>query len=97
MGVVVTLEGLKFYYEGDTDFIEPMKTLRKEAIDVAFVPIGGNYTMDVDDAVEAVVAIAPRTAVPVHFNDIPGIQADPDAFQNEVEEKTHGTVQVVIL
>ena len=57
MGILLTVEGVKFYYAGDTDFITPMEELRDEKIGVAFLPIGGTYTMDVDEAVEAALTI----------------------------------------
>lgn len=41
MGVVASVEGVKLYYAGDTDFITPMETLRDDRIDIAFLPIGG--------------------------------------------------------
>lgn len=95
MGVVLKIEGVKFYYAGDTDFIAPMEKLDKENIDVAFLPIGGTYTMDVDEAVEAVMAIKPATVVPVHYNHLPGTEADPERFKKEVEKRSK--TKVVIL
>jgi L-ascorbate metabolism protein UlaG (beta-lactamase superfamily) len=95
MGVVVTLQGLKFYYAGDTDFIDAMKALKDESIDVAFVPIGGTYTMDVDEATDAIAAIAPKHAVPIHFNHIPGTEADPEALKEKVESRTSSQVNIL--
>ncbi|MFQ6117110.1 MAG: MBL fold metallo-hydrolase [Candidatus Bipolaricaulia bacterium] len=46
MGVVLEVEGKKLYYAGDTDSIPEMASLKEEALDVAFLPIGGTYTMD---------------------------------------------------
>jgi len=95
MGVLLKVEGLKLYYAGDTDFIEPMGSLKSEKIDIAFLPIGGTYTMDVDDAVEAVIAIQPRRVIPIHYNHIKGTDADPIAFKEEVQKESK--VEVILL
>lgn len=94
MGVVVTMERVKFYYAGDTDFITPMQKLRDEKIDVAFLPIGGTYTMDIDEAVDAALTIAPKIIVPVHYNHIKGTEADPMAFKEKVEKNSKSKVIV---
>jgi len=85
MGVCLSMDGLRFYLAGDTDFIEPMAELRSEKIDIAFLPIGGKYTMDVEEAVEAVDAIRPRIVVPVHYNYIQGTEADVGQFKAAVD------------
>lgn len=95
MGVLLKVEGLKLYYAGDTDFIEPMDSLKSEKIDIAFLPIGGTYTMDVNDAVEAVIAIQPRRVIPIHYNHIKGTDADPIAFKEKVQKESE--VEVVLL
>ena len=95
MGILLTVEGVKFYYAGDTDFITPMEELRDEKIGVAFLPIGGTYTMDVDEAVEAALTINSRLIIPVHYNFIEGTEANPLEFKDKVEEK--GVSKVLIL
>lgn len=95
MGVLCTVEGIKFYYAGDTDYIEPMDSLKTERIDVAFLPIGGTYTMDVSDAVEAVCAIQPRKVIPVHYNYIKKTDADPTVFKEKVQKESN--VEVILL
>lgn len=96
MGVVLMLEGVRFYYAGDTDFIEPMRKLKGEKIDVAFLPIGGTYTMDIDEAVEATREIDPKIVLPVHYNHIKGTEADPFEFKKKVEKVSKAQVMVVL-
>ena len=83
-GVIIEMDGKKFYHSGDTDFIPEMKDLHQENIDVAFLPIGGKYTMDAKEAAEAAKAIKPKIAVPMHYNSGKyggeGIEADPAEF-----------------
>ncbi len=95
MGVILVVEGSRLYYAGDTDFIEPMNDLKDEKIDVAFLPIGGTFTMDIDEATEAVLAIEPKMVIPVHYNHIKGTEANPAEFKEKVEKT--GKTKVVIL
>lgn len=64
VGYVLTLGGMTYYHLGDTDHLPEMGSLKD--IDVAFVPMGGKFTMDPDEAVRATIAIGPRIVVPVH-------------------------------
>jgi len=86
MGIVFNVERTKIYYAGDTDCIEPMKKLKDQQIDIAFLPIGGKYCMDVEEATRAVINIEPKIAIPVHYNHIKGTEADPMIFKQESEK-----------
>lgn len=79
-GFLLTLDGFKVYHSGDTGLIYDMKLLEEEHIDVAFLPIGGNYTMDITDAAKAVTFIKPKITVPMHYSTFPLIKADPEEF-----------------
>jgi L-ascorbate metabolism protein UlaG (beta-lactamase superfamily) len=58
-----------------------MKLLELEHIDVAMLPIGGNFTMDIDDAVLATEFIKPELVIPMHYDTFPVIKADPKEFE----------------
>lgn len=77
VGYVLTLGGTRHYLAGDTDHIPEMGDIKA---DVAFVPIGGTYTMDVAEAAAAVKQIGPKMAVPYHFGFVVGKPSDGDAF-----------------
>jgi L-ascorbate metabolism protein UlaG (beta-lactamase superfamily) len=64
VGYLTTLNGKTIYHAGDTDFIPEMKELRD--IEVALLPIGGTFTMDIQEAVEAAIAIKPKIVIPMH-------------------------------
>lgn len=64
VGYLVGIGGLRIYFAGDTDFIPEMAALG--SIDIAFIPIGGTYVMDVEEAVEATKIIKPRFVIPMH-------------------------------
>lgn len=82
-GFVIEAGGKKLYHAGDTGLTMDMKLLEIESIDVALLPIGGNFTMDVADALRAVEFIRPALAIPMHYNTFPVIEADPMVFQRK--------------
>jgi len=85
IGVILELEGKKLYYAGDTDFIPEMRELQGEALDLAFLPIGGTYTMDAPEAAEAARAIRPRVVIPTHYNFLPETKANPEELERGLE------------
>jgi L-ascorbate metabolism protein UlaG (beta-lactamase superfamily) len=69
VGFLLTLkDGTKIYIAGDTGLFSDMKLIGQEAIDLAFLPIGDNYTMGPDDAYKAVELIMPKHVIPIHYN-----------------------------
>ncbi len=85
VGFVFSVYGTKVYHAGDTDSIPEMKDLASEGIDLALLPVGGTYTMDVDEAVEAVKAIKPRAVIPMHYGTLPETKADPYSFKEKIQ------------
>lgn len=84
-GIVLELGGKRVYHAGDTALFSDMRLIGREPIDLAFVPIGDNFTMGPQDAVEAVKLLNPRYVVPVHYGTFPLIAQDAAAFKREVE------------
>jgi len=77
-GFVVELEDKQIYFAGDTGLTLEMKLLADlYRLDYAILPIGGNYTMDVDDAVIAADYINCSNIIGVHYNTFPVIKIDP--------------------
>jgi L-ascorbate metabolism protein UlaG (beta-lactamase superfamily) len=64
LGYVVTVNGVRLYFAGDTDRIAEMATIR---CDVALLPVSGTYVMTVEEAAEAARDIGPQIVVPMHF------------------------------
>lgn len=85
-GFLITIDGVTLYHAGDTGLTMDMQLLASENVDVALLPIGGNFTMDVQDAVRAVGFIQPKKVVPMHYNTFGMIQADPEVFKAEVKD-----------
>jgi L-ascorbate metabolism protein UlaG (beta-lactamase superfamily) len=73
LGYVFTVGGTTFYHAGDTDFLPSMSGIR---CDVAFLPVGGHYTMGVEDAARAGAACGAEIIVPIHWGDAHGTDAD---------------------
>jgi len=64
------LNGKQIYHAGDTDFIDEMKGLKEMNLDVAMLPIGGHYTMDIEEAAAAANEISAKITVPMHYRRI---------------------------
>jgi L-ascorbate metabolism protein UlaG (beta-lactamase superfamily) len=77
VGYVLDLGEHRYYLAGDTDHIPEMAEI---GTDVAFVPAGGTYTMDVQEAVGAIKEIRPKLAVPYHFGFVVGPRSTGDEF-----------------
>jgi L-ascorbate metabolism protein UlaG (beta-lactamase superfamily) len=93
LGFLINLGRKVFYHAGDTDDIEEMKDISN--VHVAFLPIGGTYTMDINDAVNALSTIEPKFAVPIHYNFIKGTEANPEDFKEKA--KFSAVSEVLIL
>lgn len=89
VGYIININNVKYYHAGDTDLIPEMKNIKA---DVAFLPVGGIYTMTADEAVKAAGLIKPKIAVPIHFADVVGSADDAQAFVNGLDKDIQGVV-----
>ncbi|HZV73177.1 MAG TPA: metal-dependent hydrolase [Conexibacter sp.] len=95
-GLLVDFKGTTVYHLGDTCLFSDLQLAgRGREIDVALVPIGGHYTMDRHDAVEAARLVGAKTVVPIHYDTFPPIATDAQAYKADVEAQTGS--QVVVL
>ncbi|MEJ8777598.1 metal-dependent hydrolase [Pseudogracilibacillus sp. ICA-222130] len=80
-GIILTIGDKTIYHVGDTALFSDLKLIgERNDIDVAFIPIGDNFTMGPEDALLAAEWINAKKVVPVHYNTFPVIEQDPDAF-----------------
>ena len=94
-GFLVNMGGKLLYHSGDTGLFYDMKLIGDmNRIDLAFLPIGDNFTMGVDDAVKAVEFLHPKKVVPIHYKTWPVIDTEPRAF---AEKLKGGECEVVII
>ena len=89
IGYIITLDGIRYYIAGDTDITEEN---RKVKCDVAFVPVGGTYTMNYSEAAELVNIIKPKIAVPIHYGSIVGTKQDATNFIKLLHSSIKGII-----
>ena len=80
VGYVLELGGATYYHAGDTDHAPELGEIHT---DVAFLPIGGYYTMDALEAAELAKEISPTLAVPMHYGFVVGSPSDGARFRDE--------------
>ena len=84
VGYIVNLDQTTYYIAGDTDITEENRQVK---CDVAFVPIGGTYTMTYSEAAELINEIKPQIAAPIHYGLIVGNKEDANNFANLVDKE----------
>jgi L-ascorbate metabolism protein UlaG (beta-lactamase superfamily) len=95
-GLLINFQGTIVYHLGDTCVFSDLQLVGKRTpIDCALMCIGGHYTMDRTDAVEAAQLVGARTVIPCHFNTFPPIETDPYAFKSDVESATQSNAVVL--
>ena len=82
VGYLIKIEGITYYIAGDTDITEENRNVK---CDVAFVPVGGTFTMDYREAAKLINEIKPKIAVPTHYGSIVGDKEDGVRFANLIE------------
>jgi L-ascorbate metabolism protein UlaG (beta-lactamase superfamily) len=78
VGYELNVRGERLYHSGDTDVIPEMDTVT--GVDVALLPVSGVYVMTAQEAAEAARRIQPRVAVPMHWGEHLGSEADARNF-----------------
>jgi L-ascorbate metabolism protein UlaG (beta-lactamase superfamily) len=78
----------RIYFAGDTALFSDMQLIGEAGIDIAFLPIGDNYTMGPDDALQAVKLIRPRYVVPMHYNTFELITVDVAGWAHRINNET---------
>lgn len=95
-GAVLKVGGKTLYHAGDTGLFGDMKLIGdRNALDLAILPIGDNFTMGIDDAVYAVQLLHPKAVVPIHYDTFDVIRQDPRSFRARVETETSARCQVL--
>jgi L-ascorbate metabolism protein UlaG (beta-lactamase superfamily) len=95
-GLLIDFKGTTVYHLGDTCLFSDLQLVGKRSpIDYALMCIGGWYTMDRVDAVQAADLVGAKTVIPCHYNTFPPIETDAQAFKSDAEAAT--TSSVVLL
>lgn len=88
VGYLLSVAGKIIYHAGDTDLIPEMEQLGM--VDVALLPIGGKFTMDIDEAVKAVEVIKPKIVIPMHCS-----TANPSLYKEKLNVRWKVNVEIL--
>ena len=91
VGYILEINNKKYYIAGDTDITEENKNIK---CDVAFLPIGGFYTMNYKEAAKLTNIIKPSIVIPIHYGSIVGKKEDAIKFKELVDESI--TVEILL-
>ena len=84
--VLIEIGDKKIYHAGDTCLHSEMKVVGEVyKPDIALLPIGSYFTMDIDDAVIAAQWIGAKKVIPMHYNTFPPIKVNSQDFKNKIE------------
>lgn len=89
LGYVIEIDDVRYYIAGDTDITEENKNIK---CDVAFVPVGGKYTMNFSEAAQLINIIKPKIAVPIHYGSVVGTKQDATDFVKLLYPTTKGII-----
>ena len=83
VGYIIDVDKASYYFAGDTDYIPEMDEIEA---DVVFLPVGGTYTMNAEEAAKAANSIKPKMAVPIHFGTVVGTREDAETFAKKLDK-----------
>ena len=84
VGYIIEINHKKYYIAGDTDNIKEIQDIK---CDIAFIPIGGTYTMDYKEAAQLANQIDAKQIIPTHYGSIVGDKTDAIKFKELVQNK----------
>ena len=85
LGYLITSNNISYYISGDTDKTEDAEKVK---CDIALIPIGGYYTMDVNEATELIKTINPKIVIPTHYGSIVGNTSDGKKLKENLNNTT---------
>ena len=91
VGYIIKIDDITYYIAGDTDITEENKNVK---CDVAFVPVGGTFTMDFKEASNLINIIKPKIAVPIHYGDIVGLKQDAIEFTKLLNQEIKSVIMI---
>ena len=84
VGYIININNIKYYIAGDTDITDEAINVK---CDIAFIPIGGTYTMDYKEAATLTNKIKPKYAIPIHYGLIVGKYEDAIKYSNLLDKE----------
>ena len=89
VGYIVTVDGIKIYFSGDTSKTKSMESFAKKKIDYFFFPCDGFYNMDMEEAAECASLVSAKVNIPIHMK--PG-----ELFSRERAESFKGPNRLIV-
>lgn len=93
LGYIITYNNISYYVAGDTD-----KTIDNEKVkcDIALIPIGGHFTMNVNEATELIKTIKPKIVIPTHYGSIIGNTTDGERLKANLSDTDIEVVEKLV-
>lgn len=91
IGYIIEFNNIRYYIAGDTDITPESKNVK---CDIAFVPIGGTYTMNFEEAANLVNEIKPKIVVPIHYGEVVGTKQDAEKFKSVLNKKIECVIMI---
>lgn len=86
-GFVFDINNTVIYHAGDTGLNSEMKIIGEiYKPEIAMIPVGGKYTMDIEHAVIASKWIDANKIIPMHYNTFDKINVDINDFEHKIRE-----------
>jgi L-ascorbate metabolism protein UlaG (beta-lactamase superfamily) len=85
LGYIINVNNILYYIAGDTDKTKEAENVR---CDIALIPIGGHFTMDVNEATELIKIINPKVVIPTHYGSIVGDINDGKRLKDNLSDTT---------
>lgn len=91
VGYNIFIKGYYYYIMGDTD-----RTFEADCVktDICFVPIGGTYTMNVDEAADYINDLNPKKVIPIHYGLIVGSKSLAEEFKNKIDKNIDVDIKI---
>ncbi len=85
-GIILDINGVKLYHAGDTSLFSDMKIIKElYNPDIAMLPVGGTYTMDMEHAAIAAEWLNAKVTIPIHYNTFEPISVDINRFEMRMQ------------
>lgn len=91
VGYIIEINYIKYYIAGDTDITAENKKVK---CNVAFLPVGGTYTMNFKEASQLANEIQPKIAVPIHYGSVVGTEQDAINFVKLLHQEIKGVILI---
>jgi L-ascorbate metabolism protein UlaG (beta-lactamase superfamily) len=96
-GYIIEIENKKIYHAGDTSLNSEMKTIGEMyKPDIAILPIGGTYTMDIAQATIASDWLNTNNIIPMHYNTFDAISVNINEFEEQIKLKNKNPIVLKI-